>query len=117
MSGSVSREAKELLERKLSDVERSEAALKLEVLRLKDVAEMAKEQTALLTLQEQLKNNELTSLQQQLLEHQTKSDDKATIGMHCSVFSCLDGRDTMIPVLKMQKSPSRQGGNGQTHVN
>jgi len=93
MSGSVSREAKESLERKLSGVERSEAALKLEVLRLKDVAEMAKEQTALITLQEQLKNNELTSLQQQLLEHQTKSDDKATIGMHCIVFSCFKSRD------------------------
>ena len=76
----MSREAKELLEKKLRDVEHSEAALKLEVSRLKDVAEMAKEQSALFTLQEQLKNNELTSLQQQLLEHQTKSDDKATIG-------------------------------------
>ncbi|XP_065911878.1 centrosomal protein of 290 kDa-like isoform X3 [Dysidea avara] len=88
LTSSVSREAKESLERRLSDVEHSEAALKLEVLRLKDVAEMAKEQSALLTLQEQLKNNELTSLQQQLLEHQTKSDDKATIGkLHRQVMS------------------------------
>jgi len=91
MPGSVSCEAKESLERKLSNAERSEAALKLEVLRLKDVAEMAKEQSALLTLQEQLKKNELASLQQQLLEHQAKSDDKATIGMYCSVSTDFKG--------------------------
>ena len=41
---------------------------------------MVKGQSALLALEEKLRNNEISSLHKQLFEHQAKSDDKATIG-------------------------------------
>jgi len=80
----VSHETKASLDRRINDLEHSEAALKLEVSRLKDAVEMAKGQSALMALEEKLRNNEISSLHQQLLEHQTKSDDKATIGTNCA---------------------------------
>ena len=73
-------ETKASLDRRINDLEHSEAVLKLEVSRLKDAVEMAKGQNALMMLEDQLRNNEISSLHQQLFEHQTKSDDKATIG-------------------------------------
>lgn len=83
-------------------MEHSEAALKLEVSRLKDAVEMAKGQSALLALEEKLKNNEISSLHQQLLDHQAKSDDKATIGTRAKtvtdlgiiLFNCFAYRQT-----------------------
>lgn len=77
---SVSHETKASLERRINDLEHSETTLKLEVSRLNDTVEMAKGQSALMVLEEQLRTNEISSLQQQLFEHQAKSDDKATIG-------------------------------------
>ena len=76
----MSHETKASLDRRINDLEHSEAALKLEVSRLRDAMEMAKGQSALMALEEKLRNNEISSLHQQLLEHQAISDDKATIG-------------------------------------
>lgn len=80
MLDSVSHETKASLEKRINDLERSETALKLELSRMKDAMEMAKGQTALMALEEKLRNNEISSLHQQLFDHQAKSDDKATIG-------------------------------------
>lgn len=77
----MSHETKASLDRRINDLEHSETALKLEVSRLKDTLEMAKGQSALLALEEKLRNNEISSLHKQLFEHQAKSDDKATIGI------------------------------------
>lgn len=77
---SVSHETKASLDKRIDDLERSETALKLESSRLKDAMEMAKGQNALMALEEKLRSNEISSLHQQLFEHQAKSDDKATIG-------------------------------------
>ena len=84
---SVSHETKASLDRRINDLEHSEAALKLEVSRLKDAMEMAKGQSALMTLEEKLRNNEISSLQQQLFGHQVKSDDKATIGTAIKIIT------------------------------
>ena len=81
---SVSHETKASLDKRIDDLERSETALKLEMSRLKDAMEMAKGQNALMALEEKLRSNEISSLHQQLFEHQAKSDDKATIGTGAS---------------------------------
>lgn len=66
--------------RRVQSLEESESKLKVEVSRLKEVAEVASHQTEAIKAQQESQDKELTSLRKQLYDMQMESDDKTIIG-------------------------------------
>ena len=66
--------------KRIADLEESEAKLKLEMSRLKEVAEIATHQAETVTSRQQVQEKELTSLRKQLHDIQMESDEKTIIG-------------------------------------
>lgn len=64
----------------IAQLEESEAKLKLEMSRLKEVAEIATHQAETVTSRQQVQEKELTSLRRQLHDIQMESDEKTIIG-------------------------------------
>ena len=64
----------------IAELEESEATLKLEMSRLKEVAEIATHQAETVTSRQQVQEKELTSLRKQLHDIQMESDEKTIIG-------------------------------------
>ena len=79
-SDAVSRETHEDVTRQLNSLEESESKLKVEVSRLKEVAEVAAHQTEAIKGQQESQDKELTSLRKQLYDMQMESDEKTIIG-------------------------------------
>lgn len=68
--------------RRVQSLEESESKLKVEVSRLKEVAEVASHQTEAIKAQQESQDRELTSLRKQLYDMQMESDDKTIIGIN-----------------------------------
>lgn len=64
----------------IAQLEESEAKLKLEMSRLKEVAEIATHQAETVTSRQQVQEKEITSLRRQLHDIQMESDEKTIIG-------------------------------------
>ena len=76
----MSREAHEAVRRQMESLEESESKLKVEVSRLKEVAEVAAHQTEAIKGQQESQDKELTSLRKQLYDMQMENDEKTIIG-------------------------------------
>lgn len=77
---SVTQETHMAVTRRVQSLEESESKLKVEVSRLKEVAEVASHQTEAIKAQQESQDRELTSLRKQLYDMQMESDDKTIIG-------------------------------------
>ena len=77
---SVTQETHMAVTRRVQSLEESESKLKVEVSRLKEVAEVASHQTEAIKAQQESQDKELTSLRKQLYDMQMESDDKTIIG-------------------------------------
>ena len=77
---SVTQEMHMAVTRRVQSLEESESKLKVEVSRLKEVAEVASHQTEAIKAQQESQDRELTSLSKQLYDMQMESDDKTIIG-------------------------------------
>ena len=71
---------KESLETHIQDLKQSEAKLKLENSQLKEVAEIARQQSVAMETWQTSHDIELSSLRHQLLDLQMQSDEKTVIG-------------------------------------
>lgn len=80
LSNSVTQETHTAVTRRLQSLEESESKLKVEVSRLKEVADVASHQTEAIKSQQESQDRELTSLRKQLYDMQMESDDKTIIG-------------------------------------
>lgn len=77
---SVTQDTHAAVTRRVQSLEGSESHLKVEVSRLKEVAEVASHQTEAIKAQQESQDKELTSLRKQLYDIQMESDDKTIIG-------------------------------------
>ncbi|KAM7435378.1 hypothetical protein ABFA07_014699 [Porites harrisoni] len=80
LSNSVTQDTHAAVTRRVQSLEGSESHLKVEVSRLKEVAEVASHQTEAIKAQQESQDKELTSLRKQLYDIQMESDDKTIIG-------------------------------------
>ncbi|RMX41053.1 hypothetical protein pdam_00003250 [Pocillopora damicornis] len=92
--------------RRVQSLEESESKLKVEVSRLKEVAEVASHQTEAIKAQQESQDRELTSLRKQLYDMQMESDDKTIIGkLHHHIVALQVSEGTAVRKLEaaMQK--------------
>ncbi|KAI0241044.1 CEP209_CC5 domain-containing protein, partial [Lamellibrachia satsuma] len=80
LAESVTKEVSDADRRRLSELEQTEATLKLEVSKLKDIAEVASCQVRAFETHQESRDKELMSLRQQLVDFQAQSDEKTVIG-------------------------------------
>ena len=80
LSDSVTQETHAAVQRRIGSLEESESKLRVEVSRLKEVAEVASYQTEAVKSQQESQDRELISLRKQLYDMQMESDEKTIIG-------------------------------------
>ncbi|XP_062856826.1 centrosomal protein of 290 kDa [Trichomycterus rosablanca] len=79
LAASVSKEASEADRRRITELEKSEAQLRIEVSKLREVSDVAKTQVFALDARQQSREKEVESLRRQVLDYQAQSDEKALI--------------------------------------
>lgn len=79
LTSSVSKAVSDMERRRISELEKSESELKIEVSKLRDVSDVAKMQVAALEARQQSREKEVEALRKQVLDYQAQSDEKALI--------------------------------------
>ena len=79
---SVTKAVSDADRRRITQLEKTEASLRNEMTKLKDIAEVASSQARALDAQQASRDKEVLSLRQQLLDFQAQSDEKTVIGEH-----------------------------------
>ena len=80
LEGVVTKELHEGVLKRQQALEESESKLKVEVMRLKEISEVASHQAEAVQAQQESRDKELTSLRKQLYDIQMENDDKTIIG-------------------------------------
>ena len=80
LGGAISKELNDANLKRMRACKESEAKLKVEVMRLKEVAEVASHQAEAIQGQQESRDKELMSLRKQLYDIQMENDDKTIIG-------------------------------------
>ncbi|MBN3326738.1 CE290 protein, partial [Atractosteus spatula] len=79
LSNSVSKAVSDADRRRIMELEKTEAELKMEVSKLRDISEVAKMQVSALEARQQSREKEVEALRRQVLDYQAQSDEKALI--------------------------------------
>ncbi|KAJ8381846.1 hypothetical protein SKAU_G00026240 [Synaphobranchus kaupii] len=79
LANSVSKVVSDADRRRISELERTEAELKIEVSKLREVSDVAKMQVSTLEARQQSREKEVEALRRQVLDYQAESDEKALI--------------------------------------
>ena len=79
---SVTKAVSDADRRRITQLEKTEASLRNEMTKQKDIAEVASSQARALDAQQASRDKEVLSLRQQLLDFQAQSDEKTVIGEH-----------------------------------
>ncbi|XP_062914429.1 centrosomal protein of 290 kDa isoform X2 [Mobula hypostoma] len=79
LASSVSKAVSDMDRRRITELEKSESELKIEVSKLRDVSDVAKMQIAALEARQQSREKEVEALRMQVLDYQAQSDEKALI--------------------------------------
>ncbi|XP_042549000.1 centrosomal protein of 290 kDa isoform X3 [Dipodomys spectabilis] len=79
LADSVSRAVSDADRQRILELEKNEMELKIEVSKLREIADIAKRQVDFLNAQQQSRETEVKSLRTQLLDYQAQSDEKALI--------------------------------------
>ncbi|XP_072511621.1 centrosomal protein of 290 kDa isoform X4 [Notamacropus eugenii] len=79
LAESVSKEVSEADRQRILELEKREMELKVEVSKLKEIADIAKTQVEALSSHQQSREKEVESLRMQVLDYQAQSDEKALI--------------------------------------
>jgi hypothetical protein len=82
LEGVVSKYLHEAILKRQRFLEESESKLKVEVMRLKEISDVASHQAEAIQAQQESRDKELTSLRKQLYDVQMENDDKTIIGKH-----------------------------------
>ena len=92
---------KESLEAQVQALQTSEAKLKLENAQLKEVAEVARQQSVAMEMWQKSRDLEMSSLRHQLLDLQMQSDDKTATGkLHHQIMTLQVGEATALKKLE-----------------
>ncbi|XP_066265930.1 centrosomal protein of 290 kDa-like [Branchiostoma lanceolatum] len=106
LANSVTKAASDADRNKIAQLEESEATLKVENSRLKEMAEVGASQARALEAQQQSREKEVASLRQQLLDIQSESDEKTVIGkLHHHIVALQVSEGTA--VRKLEDATSR----------
>ncbi|XP_029105550.1 centrosomal protein of 290 kDa-like isoform X3 [Scleropages formosus] len=109
LANSVSRAVSDADRRRIAELERAEALLKVEVSKLKEVSDVAKMQVSTLETRQQSREKELESLRKQVLDYQSLSDENALIAkLHQHIVALQVSESTAVSkleaaVLQVQK--------------
>ncbi|KAM8979152.1 centrosomal protein of 290 kDa isoform 2-T4 [Sarcophilus harrisii] len=79
LAESVSKQVSDADRKRILELEKSEMELKVEVSKLKEIADIAKTQVEALNSHQQSREKEVESLRMQVLDYQAQSDEKALI--------------------------------------
>ncbi|XP_075065477.1 centrosomal protein of 290 kDa [Mixophyes fleayi] len=79
LANSISKAVSDADRRKIMELEKSEAELKVEVLKLHSLSDIAKSQVSTLVCRQQSREKEVESLRKQVLDFQDQTDEKALI--------------------------------------
>nr|XP_015208279.1 PREDICTED: centrosomal protein of 290 kDa isoform X3 [Lepisosteus oculatus] len=79
LSNSVSKAVSDADRRRIMELEKIEAELKMEVSKLRDISEVAKMQVSALEARQQSREKEVEALRRQVLDYQAQSDEKALV--------------------------------------
>ncbi|XP_077809345.1 centrosomal protein of 290 kDa isoform X2 [Macaca mulatta] len=79
LAGSVSKAVSDADRQRILELEKNEMELKVEVSKLREIADIARRQVEILNAQQQSREKEVESLRMQLLDYQAQSDEKALI--------------------------------------
>ena len=80
LDGVVTKDLHEAVLKRQRILEEEESKLKVEMMRLKEISEVASHQAEALRTQQESRDKELTSLRKQLYDIQMENDDKTIIG-------------------------------------
>ncbi|XP_023650968.2 centrosomal protein of 290 kDa isoform X3 [Paramormyrops kingsleyae] len=109
LASSVSRVVSDADRGRISELERAQADLKVEVSKLREVSDVAKMQVSTLEARQQCREKELESLRRQVLDYQSQSDEKALVAkLHQHIVALQVSEATAVTkleamVLKVQK--------------
>ncbi|XP_054889786.1 centrosomal protein of 290 kDa isoform X3 [Poeciliopsis prolifica] len=79
LAGASSKAASDADKARITELEKAEAELRLEVSKLQEVSDVALSQVSALQARHQSKDNEVEALRRQILDYQSQSDEKALI--------------------------------------
>ncbi|XP_014825485.1 PREDICTED: centrosomal protein of 290 kDa isoform X3 [Poecilia mexicana] len=79
LAGASSKAASDADKARISELEKAEAELRLEVSKLQEVSDVALSQVSALQARHKSKDNEVEALRRQILDYQSQSDEKALI--------------------------------------
>ncbi|XP_041072156.1 centrosomal protein of 290 kDa isoform X2 [Carcharodon carcharias] len=79
LANSVSQAVSDADRSRITELEKSESELKIEVSKLRDVADVAKMQVSALEARQQSREKEVEALRKQVLDYQAQSDERALI--------------------------------------
>uniref|UniRef100_A0A8C8RJI2 Centrosomal protein 290 n=1 Tax=Pelusios castaneus TaxID=367368 RepID=A0A8C8RJI2_9SAUR len=109
LTNSVSKAISDADRQKIMELEKSEMELKIEVLKLRELSDIAKMQVTALETRQQSREKEVESLRMQILDYQAQSDEKALIAkLHQHIVALQVSETTAVGkletlTLKLQK--------------
>ncbi|NXN42834.1 CE290 protein, partial [Rhinoptilus africanus] len=95
LSKSVSKAVSDADRRQITDLEKREMELKIEVSKLRELSDIAKMQVDSLEARQQYRDKEVESLRMQILDYQAQSDEKAIIAKLHQHIIALQGRESV----------------------
>ncbi|XP_050955227.1 centrosomal protein of 290 kDa isoform X2 [Labeo rohita] len=114
LADSVSKDISDADRKRITELEKTEADLRIEVSKLREVSDVAKMQVSALEARQQSREKEVESLRRQVLDYQAQSDEKALIAkLHqhivalqlseTTAISRLEAANTRLQKLEAQK--------------
>ncbi|KAK7121544.1 hypothetical protein R3I93_022587 [Phoxinus phoxinus] len=114
LADSVSKHISDADRKRITELEKTEAELRIEVSKLREVSDVAKMQVSALEARQQSREKEVESLRRQVLDYQAQSDEKALIAkLHqhivalqlseTTAISRLEAANTRLQKLEAQK--------------
>ncbi|XP_072002625.1 centrosomal protein of 290 kDa isoform X2 [Engystomops pustulosus] len=105
LANSVSKEVSDADRRRIIELEKSEAELKVEVSKLRSLSDIAKAQVSTLVCRQQSREKEVESLRKQVLDFQDQTDEKALIAkLHQQIVALQVSESTAVAKLEATTS-------------
>ncbi|XP_035280748.1 centrosomal protein of 290 kDa isoform X3 [Anguilla anguilla] len=109
LANSVSKAVSDADRARISELERAEAELKIEVSKLREVSDVAKMQVSTLEARQQSREKEVEALRRQVLDYQAESDEKALIAkLHQHIVALQVSEATAVSRLEAAALKARQ---------
>ncbi|XP_059401831.1 centrosomal protein of 290 kDa isoform X2 [Carassius carassius] len=105
LADSVSKDVNDADRKRITELEKADADLRIEVSKLREVSDIAKMQVSALEARQQSREKEVESLRRQVLDYQAQSDEKALIAkLHQHIVALQLSETTAISQLEATKT-------------